>query len=56
MNMEDKNDMQGIIKEHINLELIEPRVSTYSNLDFLIKMESESKKFTAFSTLQGQYI
>ncbi|KAK4400899.1 putative enzymatic polyprotein [Sesamum angolense] len=56
MNMEDKKDMQIIIKEHINLGLIEPGISTYSRLGFLIKMEKESKKFTAFSTPQGQYI
>ncbi|KAL2226516.1 UNVERIFIED_CONTAM: Enzymatic polyprotein [Sesamum indicum] len=115
MNMEDKKDMQMIIKEHINLGLIELGVSTYSSPGFLvrnhgeikrgkprlvinyqginkilefdgyyipsrehlidcikeakvfskfdcksgfyqIKMENESKKFTAFSTPQGQYI
>ncbi|KAL0392772.1 UNVERIFIED_CONTAM: putative enzymatic polyprotein [Sesamum radiatum] len=56
MNMKDKKDMQMIIKEHINLGLIEPRISAYSSPGFLIKMESESKKFTAFSTPQGQYI
>ncbi|KAL0356036.1 UNVERIFIED_CONTAM: Enzymatic polyprotein [Sesamum radiatum] len=115
MNMEDKKDMQMIIKEHINLRLIEPGVSAYSSLGFLIrnygeikrgkprlvinyqginkilefdgyyipsrehlidcikgakvfskfdcksdfyqiKMENESKKFTAFSTPHGQYI
>ncbi|KAL0327766.1 UNVERIFIED_CONTAM: putative enzymatic polyprotein [Sesamum angustifolium] len=56
MNMEDKKDMQMIIKEHINLGLIEPGISAYSSLGFLIKMENESKKFTAFSTPQGQYI
>ncbi|KAK4402322.1 putative enzymatic polyprotein [Sesamum angolense] len=56
MNMEDKKDMQIIIKEHINLGLIEPGISAYSSPGFLIKMESESKKFTAFSTPQGQYI
>ncbi|KAK4410571.1 putative enzymatic polyprotein [Sesamum angolense] len=53
MNMEDKKDMQIIIKEHINLGLIEPGISAYSSPGFLIKMESESKKFTAFSTPQG---
>ncbi|KAK4403070.1 Enzymatic polyprotein [Sesamum angolense] len=81
MNMEDKKDMQMIIKEHINLGLIEPGISAYSSPGFLvrnhgeikevnpgakvfskfdcksgfyqIKMESESKKFTAFSTPQG---
>ena len=115
MNMEDKKDMQMIIKEHISLGLIVPGVSTYSSPGFLvrnhgeikrgkprlvinyqginkilefdsyyipsreylidcikgakvfskfdcksvfyqIKMENESKKFTAFSTPQGQYI
>ncbi|KAL0324667.1 UNVERIFIED_CONTAM: putative enzymatic polyprotein [Sesamum calycinum] len=56
MNMEDKKDMQMIIKEHINLGLIEPGISAYNSPGFLIKMESESKKFTAFSMVQGQYI
>ncbi|KAL0293900.1 UNVERIFIED_CONTAM: putative enzymatic polyprotein, partial [Sesamum angustifolium] len=56
MNMEDKKHMQIIIKEHINLGLIEPGISAYSSPGFLIKIESESKKFTAFSTPQGQYI
>ncbi|KAK4397181.1 hypothetical protein Sango_1554700 [Sesamum angolense] len=56
MNMEDKKDMQIIIKEHINLGLIEPGISAYSSPGFLIKMESESKKFTAFSTPQGIFI
>ncbi|KAK4398314.1 hypothetical protein Sango_1306900 [Sesamum angolense] len=56
MNMEDKKDMQIIIKEHISLGLIEPGISAYSSPGFLIKMESESKKFTAFSTPQGQYL
>ncbi|KAK4390537.1 putative enzymatic polyprotein [Sesamum angolense] len=53
MNMADKKDMQIIIKEHISLGLIEPGISAYSSPGFLIKMESESKKFTAFSTPQG---
>ncbi|KAL0373568.1 UNVERIFIED_CONTAM: Enzymatic polyprotein [Sesamum radiatum] len=35
MNMEDKKDMQMIIKEHINLGLIEPGVSAYSSPGFL---------------------
>ncbi|KAK4384641.1 hypothetical protein Sango_3040500 [Sesamum angolense] len=65
MNMEDKKDMQIIIKEHINLGLIEPGISAYSSPGFLvrnhgeikkIKMKSESKKFTAFSTPQGIFI
>ncbi|KAL0296192.1 UNVERIFIED_CONTAM: Enzymatic polyprotein [Sesamum radiatum] len=53
MNMENKKDMQMIIKEHINLGLIEPGIFAYSSPGFLIKMENESKKFTAFSTPQG---
>ncbi|KAK4389325.1 movement protein [Sesamum angolense] len=35
MNMEDKKDMQIIIKEHINLELIELGISAYSSSGFL---------------------
>ncbi|KAK4387679.1 hypothetical protein Sango_2374500 [Sesamum angolense] len=35
MNMEDKKDMQIIIKEHINLGLIEPGISVYSSPGFL---------------------
>ncbi|KAL0345319.1 UNVERIFIED_CONTAM: putative enzymatic polyprotein [Sesamum radiatum] len=35
MNMEDKKDMQGIIKEHINLGVIVPGVSAYSSPSFL---------------------
>ncbi|KAL0440119.1 UNVERIFIED_CONTAM: putative enzymatic polyprotein [Sesamum latifolium] len=50
MNMKDKKDIQMIIKEHINLGLIEPGVL------LTIKMENESKKFTAFSTPHEQYI
>ncbi|KAL0307225.1 UNVERIFIED_CONTAM: hypothetical protein Sradi_6139800 [Sesamum radiatum] len=34
MNMEDKKDMQMIIKEHINLGLIEPGISAYIALVF----------------------
>ncbi|KAK4404676.1 hypothetical protein Sango_0836200 [Sesamum angolense] len=54
MNMEDKKDMQIIIKEHINLGLIEPGISAYSSPGFLIKME-KSKKLL-HSPPQGQYI
>ncbi|KAL0402270.1 UNVERIFIED_CONTAM: Enzymatic polyprotein [Sesamum latifolium] len=39
MNMEDKKDMQIIIKEHIKLGLIEARVSTYSSPSFLDHIE-----------------
>ncbi|KAK4388177.1 movement protein [Sesamum angolense] len=35
MNMKDKKDMQMIIKEHINLGLIEPGISAYSSPGFL---------------------
>ncbi|KAL0362580.1 UNVERIFIED_CONTAM: Coiled-coil domain-containing protein SCD2 [Sesamum calycinum] len=35
MNKEDKKDMQGIIKEHINLGLIEPGVSACNSPGFL---------------------
>ncbi|KAL0284564.1 UNVERIFIED_CONTAM: movement protein [Sesamum radiatum] len=44
MNMEDKKDMQMIIKEHINLGLIEPGVSNYSSPDFLIRNHGEIKR------------
>ncbi|KAL0402563.1 UNVERIFIED_CONTAM: Enzymatic polyprotein [Sesamum latifolium] len=44
LNMEDKKDMQGIIKEHINLRLIEPGVSTYSSPGFLVRNHGEIKR------------
>ena len=44
MNMEDKKDMQMIIKEHISLGLIEPRVSTYSSPGFLVRNHGEIKR------------
>ncbi|KAL0463220.1 UNVERIFIED_CONTAM: movement protein, partial [Sesamum latifolium] len=44
MNMEDKKDMQKIIKEHINLGLIEPGVSAYSSPDFLVRNHGEIKR------------
>ncbi|KAL0360972.1 UNVERIFIED_CONTAM: movement protein [Sesamum radiatum] len=44
MNMEDKKDMQGIIKEHINLRLIELGVSTYSSPGFLVRNHGEIKR------------
>ncbi|KAL0349704.1 UNVERIFIED_CONTAM: Polyprotein P3 [Sesamum radiatum] len=44
MNMEDKKDMQMIIKEHINLELIEPRISAYSSPGFLVRNHGEIKR------------
>ncbi|KAL0290851.1 UNVERIFIED_CONTAM: putative enzymatic polyprotein [Sesamum calycinum] len=59
----DRNKIEATLKikenanmKHINLGLIEPGISAYSSPGFLIKMENESKKFTAFSTPQGQYI
>ncbi|KAL0355050.1 UNVERIFIED_CONTAM: movement protein [Sesamum radiatum] len=44
MNMEDKRDMQMIIKEHINLGLIEPGVSAYSSPGFLVRNHGEIKR------------
>ncbi|KAL0399295.1 UNVERIFIED_CONTAM: putative enzymatic polyprotein [Sesamum radiatum] len=44
MNMEDKKDMQMIIKEHINLGLIEPGVSAYSSPGFFIRNHGEIKR------------
>ncbi|KAK4382424.1 hypothetical protein Sango_2872900 [Sesamum angolense] len=37
MNMEDKKDMQSIIKVHINLGPTEPGISAYSSPGFLIR-------------------
>ncbi|KAK4407837.1 hypothetical protein Sango_0364700 [Sesamum angolense] len=37
MNMEDKKDMQMIIKEHINLGLIEPGIFAYCSPGFLVR-------------------
>ncbi|KAL0440530.1 UNVERIFIED_CONTAM: putative enzymatic polyprotein [Sesamum latifolium] len=42
--MEDKKDMQKIIKEHINLGLIEPGVSAYSSPSFLVRNHGEIKR------------
>ncbi|KAK4387117.1 hypothetical protein Sango_2582300 [Sesamum angolense] len=44
MNMEDKKDMQIIIKEHINLGLIEPGISAYSSPGFLVRNHGEIKR------------
>ncbi|KAL2248161.1 UNVERIFIED_CONTAM: Enzymatic polyprotein [Sesamum indicum] len=44
MNMEDKKDMQMIIKEHISLGLIEPGVSTYSSPEFLVRNHGDIKR------------
>ncbi|KAL0373631.1 UNVERIFIED_CONTAM: putative enzymatic polyprotein [Sesamum radiatum] len=44
MNMEDKKDMRTIIKEHINLGLIEPGVSAYSSPGFLVRNHGEIKR------------
>ncbi|KAK4382785.1 hypothetical protein Sango_2840500 [Sesamum angolense] len=41
--MEDKKDMQGIIKEHINLGLIEPGVSAYNSPGSLVRNHGEIK-------------
>ncbi|KAL0301792.1 UNVERIFIED_CONTAM: hypothetical protein Sradi_6456000 [Sesamum radiatum] len=44
MNMEDKRDMQMIIKEHINLGLIEPGISAYNSPRFLVRNYGEIKR------------
>ncbi|KAL0368024.1 UNVERIFIED_CONTAM: movement protein [Sesamum calycinum] len=44
MNMKDKKDMQIIIKEHINLGLIEPGISAYSSPGFLVRNHGEIKR------------
>ncbi|KAL0440291.1 UNVERIFIED_CONTAM: Polyprotein P3 [Sesamum latifolium] len=44
MNMVDKKDIQMIIKEHINLGLIEPGGSAYSSPDFLVRNYGEIKR------------
>ncbi|KAK4403275.1 movement protein [Sesamum angolense] len=44
MNMEDKKDMQTIIKEHISLGLIEPGISAYSSPGFLVRNHGEIKR------------
>ncbi|KAL0442214.1 UNVERIFIED_CONTAM: movement protein [Sesamum radiatum] len=45
MNMEDKKDMQMIIKEHINLGLIEPGISAYSSPGFLEHIVEKIRNF-----------
>ncbi|KAL0305337.1 UNVERIFIED_CONTAM: hypothetical protein Sangu_3038300, partial [Sesamum angustifolium] len=44
MNMKDKKDMQMIIKEHINLGLIESGISAYNSLGFLVRNHGEIKE------------
>ncbi|KAL0310321.1 UNVERIFIED_CONTAM: movement protein [Sesamum calycinum] len=44
MNMEDKKDMQMIIKEHINFGLIEPGISAYNSPGFLVRNHGEIKR------------
>ncbi|KAL0287042.1 UNVERIFIED_CONTAM: putative enzymatic polyprotein [Sesamum angustifolium] len=44
MNLEDKKDMQMIIKEHIYFGLIEPGISTYSSPGFLMRNHGEKKR------------
>ncbi|KAK4382842.1 hypothetical protein Sango_2834700 [Sesamum angolense] len=44
MNMEDKKDMQMIIKKYINLGLIEPGISAYSSPGFLVRNHGEIKR------------
>ena len=42
--MEDKKDIQMIIKEHISLGLIEPGISTYNSPEFLVRNHGEIKR------------
>ncbi|KAK4380986.1 movement protein [Sesamum angolense] len=51
MNMEDKKDMQIIIKEHISLGLIEPGISAYSSPGFLVRNHGEIKRERIFRPL-----
>ncbi|KAK4391752.1 hypothetical protein Sango_1953000, partial [Sesamum angolense] len=51
MNMEDKKDMQIIIKEHINLGLIEPGISAYSSPGFLYLYKGSCKIQKGFRPL-----
>ncbi|KAK4407714.1 hypothetical protein Sango_0352400 [Sesamum angolense] len=44
MNMEDRKDMKMIIREHINLGLIEPGISAYSSPGFLVRNHGEIKR------------
>ncbi|KAL0303457.1 UNVERIFIED_CONTAM: hypothetical protein Sradi_6213800 [Sesamum radiatum] len=44
INMEDKKDMQTIIKEHINLGLIGLGISAYSSSDFLVRNHGKIKR------------
>ncbi|KAK4383652.1 movement protein [Sesamum angolense] len=55
MNMEDKKDMQMIIKEHINLGLIEPGISTYSSPGFLEHIVRKSAIFQTCSKIRSIY-
>ncbi|KAK4398780.1 Enzymatic polyprotein [Sesamum angolense] len=52
MNMEDKKDMQIIIKEHISLGLIEPGISAYSSPGFLGLVLSEKKATIAVNKIE----
>ncbi|KAL0416801.1 UNVERIFIED_CONTAM: Polyprotein P3 [Sesamum latifolium] len=56
MNMEDTKDMQMIIKEHINLRLIEPGVSAYNSPGFLVKNHGEIKRDKPSIELQDHIV
>ncbi|KAL0361481.1 UNVERIFIED_CONTAM: Enzymatic polyprotein [Sesamum radiatum] len=56
MNMDDKKDRQMIIKEHINLGLIEPGVSAYSSPGFLVRNYGEMKRGKPRSVINYQGI
>ncbi|KAL0318102.1 UNVERIFIED_CONTAM: hypothetical protein Scaly_2866000 [Sesamum calycinum] len=44
LNIEDKKNMRMIIKENINLELIEPGIFAYSSPGFLVRNHGEIKR------------
>ncbi|KAK6149428.1 hypothetical protein DH2020_016953 [Rehmannia glutinosa] len=45
MNQEDREDMQKILKEHLDLKLISPGVSPYSSPGFLIHIVEKIQRF-----------
>ncbi|KAL0462297.1 UNVERIFIED_CONTAM: Enzymatic polyprotein [Sesamum latifolium] len=54
--MEDKNDMQEIIKEHIKLKFIEPGVSAYSSPSFLLRNQGEIKKESTIAVNKIEFL
>ncbi|KAK6160794.1 hypothetical protein DH2020_004175 [Rehmannia glutinosa] len=44
MNQEDREDMQKILKEHLDLKLTSPGFSPYSSPGFLVRNHGEIKR------------